>query len=176
MDKPPLEEAPASPKMGEQAITSVQQTKRGLSPRHVQLIVIAGGIGVGLWVGIGSVLRQAGPLPLLLGYLIWGLAFIWPTAMNVAEMVAWVPIKGSIYELAATYVDPALGFAMGWTYFFAGAMLVCTEAAAVATLMEYWNTGVNAAVWIAMSLVVVYFLNMVAVKYVSRPQGFSCLS
>lgn len=149
---------------GDQANTEIQQTKRGLSPRHVQLIVIAGGIGVGLWVGIGGVLRQAGPLPLLIGYFVWGLGFIWPTALNVAEMVSWLPIKGSIYELATVYVDPALGFAMGWTYFFAGAMLVCTESSAVATLMQYWTTSVNPAVWITMSLVVMYFLNMVAVR------------
>ncbi|VUC28955.1 unnamed protein product [Clonostachys rosea] len=80
-------------------------------------------------------------------------------------MVSWLHIRGSIYELAAQFVDPALGFAMGWTYFFAGAMLVCTEFSAVATVMEYWNIGVNPAVWITMCLVVCYFLNMVAVKW-----------
>ncbi|KAF6814823.1 proline transporter [Colletotrichum sojae] len=80
-------------------------------------------------------------------------------------MVAWLPIRGSIYELAARFVDPALGFAMGWTYFFAGAMLVCTEYSAVATVMGYWNVDVNPAVWIAMAIFVCYFLNMVAVKW-----------
>ncbi|KAJ4245540.1 hypothetical protein NW762_014049 [Fusarium torreyae] len=101
---------------------TTQQTRRGLSPRHVQLMTIAGGIGVGLFVGVGGVLSNAGPLPLIIGYLIYGLGFIWPTTLNVAEMVAWLPIRGSIYELAARFVDPALGFAMGWTYFYAGAI------------------------------------------------------
>lgn len=150
---------------GEQIPVQQQtRTHRGLSSRHVQLIAIAGGVGVGLWVGIGSVLRSAGPLPLLIGYMIYGLGFIYPTSLNVAEMAAWLPIRGSIYELGARFVDPALGFAMGWTYFFAGAMLVCTEYSAVATVMQYWNTEVNPGVWIAMALVVCYTLNMVAVK------------
>lgn len=149
---------------GDNIISNYEETHRGLSPRHVQLIVIAGGVGVGLWVGIGGVLRSAGPLPLLIGYFIYGLGFIWPTSINVAEMAAWLPIRGSIYELAAHFVDPALGFAMGWTYFFAGAMLVCTEYSAVATVMQYWDTGMNPAVWVAMALVICYFFNMVAVK------------
>lgn len=153
-----------SAEFGVQEATEQHQTRRGLSPRHVQLMAIAGGIGVGLFVGVGTVLRDAGPLPLFIGYFIYGVFFIWPTCLNVAEMVAWLPVRGSIYELANRFVDPALGFAMGWTYFFAGTMLVCTEYSAVATVMEYWNTSINPAVWVAMSMVICYFLNMVAVK------------
>ena len=49
-------------------------------------------------------------------------------------MITYLPIRGTLFELAARYVDPALGFAMGWTYFFAILMLLCTEYSAVATL------------------------------------------
>ncbi|KAI8251312.1 Proline-specific permease [Colletotrichum sp. SAR11_239] len=155
----------SSTRLGQTSEATIPQTQRGLSPRHVQLMTIAGGIGVGLFVGVGGVLSKAGPLPLIIGYIIYGVGFIWPTTLNVAEMVAWLPIRGSIYELAARFVDPALGFAMGWTYFFAGAMLVCTEYSAVATVMGYWNVDVNPAVWIALVLAVCYFLNMAAVKW-----------
>lgn len=100
------------------------ETQRGLSPRHVQLMAIGGSIGTGLFVGIGSVLSEAGPLSLVLGYLFWGVLFVWPCYLCVAEMCAFLPIRGTIFELACRFVDPALGFAMGWTYFFAGTMLV----------------------------------------------------
>lgn len=100
------------------------ETQRGLSPRHVQLMAIGGSIGTGLFVGIGSVLSQAGPLSLVLGYLFWGILFVWPCYLCVAEMCTFLPIRGTIFELACRFVDPALGFAMGWTYFFAGTMLV----------------------------------------------------
>lgn len=80
-------------------------------------------------------------------------------------MCAYLPLRGAIFELAARFVDPALGFAMGWTYFFAGVMLVCTEYSAVATVMQYWNTDINPAVWIVMTMVVCVFLNVVAVKW-----------
>lgn len=84
-------------------------TVRGLSPRHVQLMAIGGSIGTGLFVGIGSVLSKAGPLSVVLGYLVWGIFFVWPCNLCVAEMCAHLPVRGSIFELAARFVDPALG-------------------------------------------------------------------
>ncbi|KAI1493314.1 amino acid permease/ SLC12A domain-containing protein [Biscogniauxia mediterranea] len=143
----------------------MNQTKRGLSPRHVQLMAIGGSIGTGLWVGIGSVLSTAGPLSLILGYAFWGLLYVWPLNLCVAEMCAYLPIRGTIFELASRFVDPALGFAMGWTYFFAGTMLVCVEYSAVATVMQYWDPDTNAAAWIAMAMGVCFLLNVVAVKW-----------
>lgn len=113
------------------------QTKRGLSPRHVQLMAIAGSIGTALFVGIGGALSKAGPLSLSLGYLFWSMFFILPCTLSVAEMCAYLPIRGSIFELAGRFVDPALGFSMGWTYFYGGVMLVCVEYSAVATVMQY---------------------------------------
>lgn len=92
------------------------ETKRGLSPRHVQLMAIGGSIGTGLFVGIGSVLSQAGPLSLILGYLFWGILFIWPCYLCVAEMCAYLPIRGTIFELASRFVDPALGFASRYPF------------------------------------------------------------
>jgi yeast amino acid transporter len=161
---------PVSSKQGEDfqgtnEFPKTYQTQRGLAPRHVQLMTIGGSIGTGLFVGIGGVLSKAGPLSLILGYLFWGILFIWPCYLCVAEMAAYLPIRGTIFELASRFVDPAMGFAMGWTYFFAGLMLVCTEYSAVATVMQYWNTSVNPGVWIAMTLVVCFLLNVVAVKW-----------
>ncbi|KAH6981209.1 amino acid permease/ SLC12A domain-containing protein [Ilyonectria sp. MPI-CAGE-AT-0026] len=141
------------------------QTKRGLSPRHVQLMAIGGSIGTGLFVGIGGVLSKAGPLSVVLGYLIWGVFFVWPCNLCVAEMCSYLPIRGSIFELASRFIDPALGFSMGWTYFYAGVMLVCVEYSAVATLMQFWVPDINPAAWIAMAMVVCVLLNVVAVKW-----------
>jgi len=140
-------------------------THRGLRPRHVQLAALAGGIGVGLFVGVGKVLVNAGPLALILGYIFYGMGFIWPCNLCTAEMVAWLPIRGSVFGLATRYVDPALGFALGWTYFYAGVMFVCTEVSAVATVVQYWDVShVNPAVWVAAVLLSCTILNLVAVR------------
>ncbi len=102
----------------------------------------------------------------MLGYTFWGLLFVWPLSLCVAEMCAYLPVRGAIFELASRFVDPALGFAMGWTYFLAGAMLVCVEYSAVAAVAGYWVGAdvVNAAVWVAVAMVVCVFLNVVAVR------------
>ncbi|CAJ2510500.1 Uu.00g133090.m01.CDS01 [Anthostomella pinea] len=143
----------------------INETKRGLSPRHVQLMAIGGTIGTGLWVGVGSVLSEAGPLSLVLEFMFWGLLFVWPLNLCVAEMCAYLPIRGTIFELASRFVDPALGFAMGWTYFVAGTMLVCVEYSAVATVMQYWAPDINPAAWIALAMGLCFLLNVVAVKW-----------
>lgn len=155
--------------------------KRGLSGRHVQLMAIGGSIGTGIFVGIGSSLRTAGPLSCVLAYIIYSCMFIWPCNMAVAEMATHLPIRGSVFEFASRYVDPAFGFAMGWTYFYGAAMLYCAELSAVATVIEYWNSEINAAAWIAMAIAVCLMLNLFAVKYVAslrttRRRLLTCLS
>lgn len=112
-------------------------------------------------------LSKAGPLSLVLGYAFWGLLFVWPLNLCVAEMCAYLPVKGTLFELASRFVGPALGFAMGWTYFLAGAMLVCVEYSAVSAVMEFWvsTDDVNAAAWVACSMAVCVFLNVVAVRW-----------
>ncbi|KAL8369037.1 hypothetical protein RB599_004464 [Gaeumannomyces hyphopodioides] len=150
---------------GAAIVTQYGETKRGLSPRHVQLMAIGGSIGTGLWIGIGGVLTKAGPLSPVLGYTFWGLLYIWPLNLCVAEMCAYLPIRGSIFELASRFVDPALGFAMGWTYFFAGLMLVCTEYSAIATVIRYWDSSTNSAAWIAVAMFSCIIVNVVAVKW-----------
>ncbi|KAH8893576.1 proline permease [Thozetella sp. PMI_491] len=147
------------------APTDNSQTQRGLSPRHVHLMAIGGAIGTGLWVGIGSILKSSGPLTLLLGYSFWSIFYVWPLYMCVGEICAYLPVRGSIFHLASRFVDPAMGFSMGWSYFFASSMLVCTEFAAVATVIQYWDTTINPAAWVAISLFVCVAVNAVAVKF-----------
>lgn len=43
-------------------------------------------------------------------------------------------------------------------------MLVCVEYSAVATVIEFWDTTTNAAVWVAVAMVTCILLNVVAVK------------
>lgn len=71
----------------------------------------------------------------------------------------------SSVTLAAGMTPLVANIPRGWVYFYGGVMLVCTEYSAVATVMGYWNTGVNPAVWVAMALIVCTILNLVAVKW-----------
>lgn len=90
---------------------------RGLKPRHVSMIAIAGSVGTGLIIGTGAGLAQAGPAPLLIAYSLVGfVVFIVMSALG--EMAAWLPLPSGFTGYATRFVDPALGFALGWTYVF----------------------------------------------------------
>lgn len=51
-------------------VGKLQELKRPLRPRHIQMIAIGGVIGTGLFLGTADNLENAGPAGLLLSYLI----------------------------------------------------------------------------------------------------------
>lgn len=58
-------------------------------------------------------LRVAGPLSLVLGFAISGLA-VYGMMLSLGEMTTWLPIPGAIPAFCSRFVDDALGFAVGW--------------------------------------------------------------
>ncbi|PSK59176.1 Proline-specific permease [Elsinoe australis] len=138
-------------------------THRGLKSRHIQLIALGGAIGTGLFVGSGATLATSGPAPLLMSYIIMSL-LVWIVMMDLGEMTAYMPIKGlTVPYMVERFVDPSLGFATGWNYWFGFALLPGAEATAASVVIEYWNDTVPSAVWIAIVLAVLLFLNIAAV-------------
>lgn len=87
--------------------------RRHLKSRHIAFIGLGGGIGVGLFVGVGKGLSVAGPLGLFLAFTIMG-AIMWGVLQGAAEMAAVIPTAGGFPHFAARFIDPALGFALGW--------------------------------------------------------------
>jgi amino acid transporter len=63
------------------------------------------------------------------------------------------------------YVSRSLGFMMGWLYFYSFAIFVPFELTSSAMVINYWNPGVNNAVWITIMLVLVIGLNMLPVRF-----------
>lgn len=139
-----------------------EQLQRGLKSRHLQFLALGGAIGTGLFVGSGSILADTGPAPLFMAYI--SMSIIVYVVMNVlAEMTVYLPFRGvTIPYYVSRYVDPSLGFAAGWNYWYAYTMLVAAEASAAAIVIEYWKAHVNVAVWIAIILVVLLALNLFA--------------
>ncbi|KAJ9123202.1 hypothetical protein QFC22_001395 [Naganishia vaughanmartiniae] len=129
--------------------------RRHLRSRHIAFIGLGGGIGVGLFVGVGTGLQAAGPLGLLLAFMIMG-AIMWGVLQGAAEMATLVPTAGGFPHFASRFIDPAAGFALGWT--------LASELSACALVMNYWS-NLNAAVWIAVFSVPFLAINMIGVKY-----------
>ncbi|KAF2026514.1 proline-specific permease-like protein [Setomelanomma holmii] len=139
-------------------------THRGLKSRHIQFLALGGAIGTGLFVGSGAILALVGPAPLFMAYLSM-MIVVWNVMNNLAEIVTYLPMKGiTIPYFVKRFVDPSLAFAAGWNYWYAYAILVAAEATAGSILLDYWETPVHNAVWITIFLIVVLFLNIVAVE------------
>ncbi|KAF1986885.1 proline-specific permease [Aulographum hederae CBS 113979] len=137
--------------------------RRGLKSRHIQFIALGGTIGTGLFLGIGKAFASAGPLSVLLGYSLTGCA-IWAMMQCLGEMATWLPLPGAIPQYCARYVDPAMGFAVGWNNWYSAAITLCAEISAAAIIIGFWNEDINQGAWIATIIVVVLALNVFAVS------------
>jgi len=139
--------------------------QRGLKSRHIQFIALGGTIGTGLFLGIASAFANAGPVSVLLGYTITGVA-VFGMMQCLGEMATWLPLPGAIPQYAARYADPALGFAVGWNNWYNSSITLCAEISAAALLINFWDQEekYNPAIWISIIIVIIVFLNIFAVS------------
>jgi hypothetical protein len=102
--------------------TDTCQTNCSLKSRHIQFIALGGSIGTGLFLGIGIALTQAGPLSVLLGYVLTGAAvfclvscILHISPKNRAVRDANISIhRCNVLErwlLGCPFLDPFLNFA-----------------------------------------------------------------
>ncbi|KAI1293130.1 amino-acid permease inda1 [Xylaria venustula] len=150
---------------GEVNLAQSHQLERGLKSRHIQFLALGGAIGTGLFVGSGAILATVGPAPLFIAYLSM-MIVVWVVMNVLAEMTTYLPLKGiSIPYFVGRFVDPSLAFAAGYNYWYAYAILLAAECTAGAIVIQYWTHVVPVAVWIAILLLVILFLNIVAVSW-----------
>ena len=96
---------------------NVGTLERKLKSRHIQFLALSGAIGTGLFVGSGQVLSLAGPLSALLSYAITGFN-LYCVINSLGEMATYLPVPGAVPVFASRFVDPALGFVLGWNYWY----------------------------------------------------------
>lgn len=88
---------------------------RGLQARQVSMIAIGGAIGTGLIIGTGTALVNTGPASIVISYSLVGM-LVYVVMAALGEMATWLPAAGGFAVYADRFVDPALGFATGYTY------------------------------------------------------------
>jgi amino acid transporter len=114
----------------------------------------------------GTPLRQAGPAPLLIGYTLVGfLCFLVMAALG--EMAAWLPLPSGFTGYAHRFVDPALGFSLGWNYWFKYIIVTPNNLTAFSLVIQYWVTRdkVNPGVFIAIALVAIILINYFGIRF-----------
>ncbi|KAF7985764.1 hypothetical protein HWV62_369 [Athelia sp. TMB] len=138
--------------------------QRRLKARHISMIAIGGTIGTGLFVGSGAALAVGGPVGLLLGYSIMG-TVVYSMMVALGEMATFFPVSGSFTHYATRWLDPALGFALGYNYWYSYAITLPTEITAAAIVISYWDSTTNPGAWIAIFLFVIVLINFAGVRY-----------
>ncbi|KAF2745555.1 hypothetical protein M011DRAFT_479057 [Sporormia fimetaria CBS 119925] len=139
---------------------------RGLKSRHITMIAIGGAIGTGLIIGTGKALAQSGPGSILISYTLTGL-LVYIVMCALGEMAAWIPAGHGFAGYATRFCDPALGFSLGWTYWFKYIITTPNQLTASALIIQEWKSKdeVNPGVWIAVFLVVIICINYFGVKF-----------
>lgn len=136
--------------------------KRGLKTRHVSMIALGGSIGTGLFVASGATVAQAGPMGALVAYMAIGV-MVYFLMTGLGEMATYSPTSGSFADYAGRYVDPALGFAMGWNYWFNWAITLAVDVVAVGLISHFWFPDVPTWLFSAIALVLIFLLNLFSV-------------
>ncbi|KAJ7063255.1 dicarbixylic amino acid permease [Mycena amicta] len=113
---------------------------RGLKARQISMIALGGAVGTGLIIGSGTALTRGGPLGLLLGYLFVG-AVCYMVMVGLGEMSAYLPHSKGFAGYASRFVDPALGFALGWNYLLKYLIVTPNNINAAGVVVSYWAGG-----------------------------------
>jgi amino acid transporter len=137
---------------------------RGLKARQMSMIALGGTIGTGLIMSSGTALVQGGPLGLCLGFLFVGL-ICFLTLAALGEMTAYLPHKKGFAGYATRFVDPALGFALGWIYLIKYLIAPASNVNAAGIVMQYWTLSVPIEVWSAMYIILVVIMNLLGIEF-----------
>lgn len=137
--------------------------KRELTSRQMQMIAIGGTIGVGLFMGASSTIKWTGP-SVLLAYAIAGV-FVFLIMRALGEMVYMYPDTGSFAKFANDYIHPSFSFVTAGSSTFNWIIVGMSEVIAVGSYFKYWWPDLPS--WIPGLAVVVILLsaNLVSVKW-----------
>jgi len=137
------------------------------------MIAIGGAIGTGLFFASGSAISQAGPGGAMLAYAMMGFA-VYCMMQSLGEMATQLPIPGSFEAYAERFIDPSLGFAFGWNYWFSWSITLAAEFVAGALIVQFWFPDSNPTLWAMGFFVLLMILNLLSVKaYAEAEYWFS---
>ncbi|KAG0241382.1 amino acid transporter [Mortierella sp. GBAus27b] len=139
--------------------------QRNLAARHLTMISLGGTIGTGLFLASGSTISIAGPGYSQVAYCLIG-TMVYCFMSSLGEMATYLPVTGSINAYGTRFFDPALGFMLGWVYWFSWSITLATELVASGVIIGYWVSvdRCPAWVWALVFIVVLTSLNLTSVK------------
>ena len=97
------------------------------------------------------------------------------TVYALGELAVMFPVSGGFYTYSTRFIDPSWGFAMGWNYVFQWAIVLPLELVVASVTAQYWNTGVDDAVWVTIFLVLIIAINVFGVLGYAEEEFWSSI-
>ncbi|KAK1232252.1 amino acid transporter [Marasmius sp. AFHP31] len=149
--------------LNEELVDPEKSLHRGLKARQVSMIALGGAVGTGLIIGSGTGLQRGGPLGLLVGYAFMGFV-CYLVMVALGEMAAFLPHKKGFAGYATRFVDPAMGFALGWNYLMKYLIVTPNNINAAGVVIRYWNQSVHIAIWMVIFIAFIFVVNLLGVR------------
>src|SRR3990167_5282721 len=147
--------------MAELSLSNTLQ--RNFNTRMLSMITIGGSIGTGIFLASGNAISVAGPGGTMLAYLITGV-MVYFLMTSLGEMAAFMPVTGSFYVYASKFVDPALGYALAWNYWYGWAITVASEISASSLVMRFWFPDSSPFLWCTLFITFIVGFNAFSAK------------
>ncbi|KAI8580116.1 hypothetical protein K450DRAFT_280112 [Umbelopsis ramanniana AG] len=148
--------------------------QRGLKDRHMSMIAIGGSIGTGLFLSSGATISQAGPGGALVAWSLIGL-LVYAVSQAMGEMATAIPVASSWTVFAGRFIDPSIGFAVSWSYWFNIITGLASELIAAANVVAYWNDSIPTWAMSIVFWVVLLLLNMPGIAVYGEIEYWFCL-
>ncbi|EEB06924.1 amino acid permease [Schizosaccharomyces japonicus yFS275] len=109
-----------------------------LKPRHLRMIALGSGIGTGLFIASGNILKSGGPGSLLIGYIVMG-AMVCCVVNALGEMCCMFPGKSSFSYYTRRFTDEASSFTQGVLYCCTAIVMFPAEITAAGFVAQHWQ-------------------------------------
>lgn len=136
--------------------------KKGLLPRHVQFIALAGMIGTGIFKGSSDTLSIAGP-SVVITYLIGGM-ILFTVMAALGEMSIAFP-NMNVQHLVNKAFGFRVSFIVGWLYWINWVIVTIVELLASGSFLQYWLPSVPLWLLSFLCAAVIVGINLFQVKY-----------
>jgi AAT family amino acid transporter len=136
--------------------------RKGLLPRHVQFIALAGMIGTGIFKGSSDTVSMAGP-SVAIAYLVGGLLLL-IVMVALGEMAMMYP-KLNVQHLIHKAFGNQVSFIVGWLYWINWIIVTVVELLAAGSFLQYWFHSVP--LWLLSFLCAAFIvgINLFQVRY-----------
>lgn len=135
--------------------------KRQIKLRDVIMTCVGGTLGTGIFLSSGYVLSVAGPGGCMLAYLV-GCLTLWMTMSMEGEICTAIPIPGGVQAWASEYINPPMGFTVGWQNWLGGALTITAQITASAIIAHNLIPAVSEPIWCVIFTIILFALNYLA--------------